>query len=128
MCARRTEREYAAAYAKEAQGRGLKVIIAGAGMAAHLAGMMAAHTSLPVIGVPLNASSLGGLDALLSTVQMPPGVPVATMGIGAAGAKNAAVFAVRMLALQDAKLQERLVQYGADMAAEVAAKNDNLKW
>lgn len=128
VCSAHRTPEYAAAYAKEAQGRGLKVIIAGAGMAAHLAGMMAAHTSLPVIGVPLNASSLGGLDALLSTVQMPPGVPVATMGIGAAGAKNAAVFAVRMLALQDAKLQERLVQYGADMAAEVAAKNDNLKW
>lgn len=120
--------EQAAAYARDAQGRGLKVIIAGAGMAAHLAGVMAAHTSLPVIGVPLNASSLGGLDALLSTVQMPPGVPVATMGIGAPGAKNAAVFAARMLALNDGKLRERLVQYSMGMVEDIAAKNDKLKW
>ena len=120
--------EDAANYAREAQGRGMKVIIAGAGMAAHLAGVMAAHTSLPVIGVPLNASSLGGLDALLSTVQMPPGVPVATMGIGAPGAKNAAVFAARMLALNDAKLRERLEEYTSSMAAEVTAKNEKLKW
>ena len=120
--------EHAAAYAREAQERGLKVIIAGAGMAAHLAGVMAAHTSLPVIGVPLNASSLGGLDALLSTVQMPPGVPVATMGIGAPGAKNAAVFAARMLALNDTKLRERLVHYAMGMAEDIAAKNDKLKW
>ena len=120
--------EHAAAYAREAQGRGLKVIIAGAGMAAHLAGVLAAHTTLPVVGVPLNASSLGGLDALLSTVQMPPGVPVATMGIGAPGAKNAAVFAARMLALNDAKLRERLEEYAKTMAEEVVAKNDKLKW
>ena len=120
--------ERAAAYAKEARGRGIKVIIAGAGMAAHLAGVMAAHTTLPVIGVPLNASSLGGLDALLSTVQMPPGVPVATMGIGAPGAKNAAVFAARMLALNDAKLRERLEEYAQTMAEEVVAKNGKLKW
>lgn len=119
--------EQAVAYAREAQERGLKVIIAGAGMAAHLAGVMAAHTSLPVIGVPLNASSLGGLDALLSTVQMPPGVPVATMGIGAPGARNAAVFAARILALHDGRLRERLAQYAVAMAEEVAAKNNNLK-
>ena len=119
--------EHAAAYAREAQGRGLKVIIAGAGMAAHLAGVLAAHTTLPVVGVPLNASSLGGLDALLSTVQMPPGVPVATMGIGAPGAKNAAVFAARMLALNDAKLRERLEEYAKTMAEEVVEKNDKLK-
>lgn len=119
--------EQAVAYAREAQERGLKVIIAGAGMAAHLAGVMAAHTCLPVIGVPLNASSLGGLDALLSTVQMPPGVPVATMGIGAPGAKNAAVFAARMLALHDGRLRERLMQHTAAMADEVAAKNNDLK-
>ncbi len=119
--------EQAATYAKEAQERGLKVIIAGAGMAAHLAGVMAAHTNLPVIGVPLNASSLGGLDALLSTVQMPPGVPVATMGIGTAGARNAAVFATRMLALNDARLRERLAQHVVAMADAVAAKNNDLK-
>ncbi|MCI5209705.1 MAG: 5-(carboxyamino)imidazole ribonucleotide mutase [Candidatus Electrothrix sp. ATG2] len=85
--------EQAAEYARTAAGRGLKVIVAGAGMAAHLAGVLAAHTTLPVIGVPIDASSLKGLDALLSTVQMPPGIPVGTMGIGKAGAKNAAVFA-----------------------------------
>ena len=115
-----------ALYAKSARERGIQVIIAGAGMAAHLAGVMAAHTTIPVIGVPLNASSLGGLDALLSTVQMPPGVPVATMGLGAPGAKNAAVLAARILALSDDKLRDRLETYAADMAAEVAAKNDKL--
>lgn len=116
-----------ATYAKEARDRGLRVLIAGAGMAAHLAGALAAQTTLPVIGVPLNASSLGGLDALLSTAQMPPGVPVATMGIGAPGAKNAAVLAARILALVDDKLRERLDRHAADMAAEVAAKNEKLK-
>jgi phosphoribosylamine--glycine ligase/phosphoribosylaminoimidazole carboxylase, PurE protein len=118
--------EQACAYAKSACERGLKVIIAGAGMAAHLAGVLAAHTTLPVIGVPLDASSLHGLDALLSTVQMPPGIPVATMGIGKAGAKNAAVLAARILALSESGLQERLVQYARDMADEVAAKNKAL--
>ena len=119
--------DHAAEYAKNAESRGLKVLIAGAGMAAHLAGALAAQTTLPVIGVPLNASSLGGLDALLSTAQMPPGVPVATMGIGAPGAKNAAVLAARILALADDKLRERLDRHAADMAAEVAAKNEKLK-
>jgi len=118
--------EQACAYAKTARERGLKVIIAGAGMAAHLAGVLAAHTTLPVIGVPLDASSLNGLDALLATVQMPPGIPVATMGIGKAGAKNAAVLAVRILAIGDAALQEKLVQYARMMAEEVAAKNKAL--
>ena len=88
--------------------------------------MIAAHTSLPVIGVPLNASSLGGLDALLSTVQMPPGVPVATMGIGAPGAKNAAVLAARILALADDRLRVRLEEYAAHMAQQVEAKNAKL--
>jgi phosphoribosylamine--glycine ligase len=101
----------------------LKIIIAGAGMAAHLAGVIAAHTPLPVIGVPIDASSLNGLDALLSTVQMPPGIPVATMGIGKAGAKNAAVFAVRMLATQDPELKTGLEQHRRDMAVQVAEKN-----
>lgn len=113
----------ACTYARTAKQRGLQLIIAGAGMAAHLAGVLAAHTTLPVIGVPLEASSLNGLDALLSTVQMPPGVPVATMGIGKAGAKNAAVLAVRILALQDDELQRQLEKYALDMAEEVAEKN-----
>jgi len=114
--------ERATEYAKTAQKRGLKVIIAGAGMAAHLAGVLASHTDLPVIGVPLDASSLKGLDALLATVQMPPGVPVATMGIGKAGAKNAGVLAVRILALSDPTLGEKLVQFREDMVREVEEK------
>ena len=97
-----------AEYASTAADRGLKVIIAGAGLAAHLAGAVAANTSLPVIGVPLNAGTLGGLDALLSTVQMPPGVPVATVAIGKHGAKNAAWLAARIIALQNPELAERL--------------------
>lgn len=114
--------EKAVEYSKNAQARGLKVIIAGAGMAAHLAGVLASKTDLPVIGVPLEASSLGGLDALLSTVQMPPGIPVATMGIGKAGAKNAAIFAMKILALQDPDLGKKLVKMRHDMIAEVEEK------
>jgi len=118
--------EQAAEYAQTAADRGLDVIIAGAGMAAHLAGVLAAHTNLPVIGVPLDASSLNGLDALLSTVQMPPGIPVATMGIGKAGAKNAAVLAARILAINDSELTAALEQYSRDMAEQVAEKNKAL--
>lgn len=118
--------EKAVAYAKNAQQRGLKVIIAGAGMAAHLAGVLASHTDLPVIGVPLDASSLGGLDALLSTVQMPPGIPVATMGIGKAGAKNGAVLAVRILALTQPDLGKKLIKFRSDMVMEVEEKNKNI--
>ncbi len=118
--------EQAAEYARSASQRGLKIIIAGAGMAAHLAGVLAAHTTLPVIGVPIDASSLNGLDALLSTVQMPPGIPVATMGIGKAGAKNAAVLAARILACNDPELTTALVQYSQDMAEQVAEKNKAL--
>jgi phosphoribosylamine--glycine ligase len=118
--------EQACAYARTARDRGLKIIIAGAGMAAHLAGVLAAHTTLPVIGVPLDASSLNGLDALLSTVQMPPGIPVATMGIGKSGAKNAAVLAVRILAISDSALQVKLEQHALDMAKKVAEKNKAL--
>ncbi len=114
--------ERAAQYAATARERGIKIIIAAAGMAAHLAGVLAAHTTLPVIGVPIDSSSLNGLDALLSTVQMPPGVPVATMGIGKAGAKNAAILAVQILALDDEKLTRRLVEFKAEMAAEVEEK------
>ena len=109
-------------WAETAQRRGLKVIIAGAGMAAHLAGVLSAHTDIPVIGVPLDASSLNGLDSLLSTVQMPPGIPVATMGIGKSGAKNAAVLATRILALSDGKLAEKLEKYRASMEKEVIEK------
>lgn len=95
-------------YARTAEERGIRVIIAGAGAAAHLPGAVAAHTNLPVIGVPLAGTSLGGLDALLSIVQMPKGVPVATMAIGKAGAINAAMFAVQILALEDEQLANKL--------------------
>ena len=98
----------AATYAKTAKSRGLEVIIAGAGGAAHLAGAMAAHSKLPVLGVPLATSPLGGFDALLATVQMPPGVPVGTLGVGSWGARNAAHLAVRILALNDTRLAQRL--------------------
>ncbi|PID81619.1 5-(carboxyamino)imidazole ribonucleotide mutase [bacterium DOLZORAL124_64_63] len=118
--------EKAAGYAQTARQRGLKAIIAGAGMAAHLAGVLAAHTDLPVIGVPLDASSLGGIDALLSTAQMPPGVPVATMGIGRAGAKNAGVFVARMLAVENRELAGKMVKYKKSMVAEVEAKAKNV--
>lgn len=107
MSAHRTP-EKVADYARTAAQRGLKVLIAGAGLAAHLAGAVAANSLLPVIGVPLDAGTLGGLDALLSTVQMPPGVPVATVAIGKPGAKNAAWLALRILALQDSTLAETL--------------------
>jgi phosphoribosylaminoimidazole carboxylase PurE protein len=96
------------AYGRNAAGRGLKVIIAAAGAAAHLAGVLAAETFLPVIGVPLPSSPLQGLDSLLSTVQMPAGVPVATMALGPAGAKNAAIFAAQILALNDLRVREIL--------------------
>jgi phosphoribosylamine--glycine ligase len=103
----------------EAPGRGVKVFIVGAGAAAHLAGVVAAHTSLPVIGVPIDSSALKGLDALLSTVQMPPGVPVATVSIGKPGATNAGVLAAQILALGDPALAERLVQYKKKLADKV---------
>ena len=105
-----------ALWARGARGRGLKVIIAGAGGAAHLAGAVAAHSRLPVLGVPLATSPLGGFDALLATVQMPPGVPVGTLGVGAWGAKNAAHLALRILALEDAALARRLEQHARDRA------------
>jgi len=116
----------AAEYSATARERGLKMIIAAAGMAAHLAGVLAAHTTLPVIGVPVDSSSLNGLDSLLSTVQMPPGVPVATMGIGKAGARNAAILASQILGITDSTIAARLDQFKKDMAAEVDEKNRNL--
>lgn len=102
--------------AAEAASKGVKVIIAGAGMAAHLAGAVAANTTIPVIGVPLDVSPFKGLDALLSTMQMPVGVPVASMAIGKAGAKNAALFAVQILALSDTYLARAFAGYKADLA------------
>jgi phosphoribosylamine--glycine ligase len=114
-------------YARTAKSRGVQVIIAGAGMAAHLAGVLAAHTNIPIIGVPIDASSLNGLDALLSTVQMPPGVPVATMGIGKAGAKNAGVLTARILALNDKKIAAKLDAFKKEMAKQVEAKNKKLQ-
>ncbi|MDF1578503.1 MAG: phosphoribosylamine--glycine ligase [Desulfurivibrionaceae bacterium] len=114
--------ERATAYSATARQRGLKVIIAAAGMAAHLAGVLAAHTTLPVIGVPIDASALNGLDALLSTVQMPPGVPVATMGIGKPGATNAAILAAQIIGVSDEKVALTLAELKKDMAAQVEAK------
>jgi phosphoribosylamine--glycine ligase len=116
----------AADLASQAKGRGVKVIIAGAGHAAHLAGVLAAHTSLPVIGVPIDSSCLKGLDALLSTVQMPPGIPVATVSIGKPGARNAAILAAQILALGDPQLGQRLETFKAEMAQEVQRKADAL--
>ena len=113
-------------FAALAAGRGVKVIIVGAGAAAHLAGVIASHTILPVIGVPIDATSLHGLDALLSTVQMPGGIPVATMAIGKAGAKNAALFAVRLLALDDKKISAALSVYIEKMAKDVEKKQETI--
>ena len=110
---------------REAPGRGVKVFIVGAGAAAHLAGVVAAHTILPVIGVPIDSSALKGLDALLSTVQMPPGVPVATVSIGKPGATNAGVLAAQILAVGDASIATRLDAYKrklADKVEQAAAK------
>lgn len=114
--------ERAMRFASQARDRGLGVIIAGAGHAAHLAGVLAAHTILPVIGIPIDSSCLQGLDALLSTVQMPPGIPVATVSIGKSGAKNAAILAVQILALSDPDLAVKLLAYKQRMAEQVEEK------
>jgi phosphoribosylamine--glycine ligase len=106
---------------EEAPARGVKVFIAGAGAAAHLAGVVAAHTTLPVIGVPIDSSPLTGLDSLLATVQMPPGVPVATVAIGKPGATNAGVLAAQMIALADAGLAARLKDYKKKLEEKVEA-------
>jgi phosphoribosylamine--glycine ligase len=111
----------------EAPARGVKVFIAAAGAAAHLAGVVAAHTTLPVIGVPIDSSALNGLDALLSTVQMPPGVPVATVAIGKPGATNAGVLAAQMIALADTGLAARLKDYKKKLEAKVEAAAERLK-
>lgn len=114
-------------FSQSARSRGIEVIIAGAGWAAHLAGVIASETTLPVIGVPIDSSPLNGLDALLSTAQMPGGVPVATMTIGKAGAKNAALFAVQILSLKYPELQDKLAAFRKEMCEEVEAKADALK-
>ena len=112
--------DLAVRYAEEAAGRGLQCLIAGAGGAAHLAGVMAAKTMLPVLGVPMPSRHLQGMDSLLSTVQMPAGIPVATFAIGEAGAHNAALFAVALLARTDARLAARLTDFRAKQAAKIA--------
>ncbi|MCZ6489042.1 MAG: 5-(carboxyamino)imidazole ribonucleotide mutase [Acidobacteria bacterium] len=119
--------ERTADYARSAAGRGLKVIVVGAGGAAHLAGVIAAETTLPVIGVPIASSPLGGTDALFSTVQMPGGVPVATMAVGKAGAMNAAIFAAQIMATSNGSLNRRLAQHKREMARAVAEKSKRLK-
>lgn len=113
-------------YVRAAEKRGLRVFVAGAGGAAHLAGVVAAHTTLPVIGVPLASSPLSGFDSLLSTVQMPSGVPVATVGVGAMGAANAAHLAAEMLALGDAELRRKLRDRRQRTSAEVLAQSKDL--
>jgi 5-(carboxyamino)imidazole ribonucleotide mutase len=113
--------ELMAQYAREAAGRGIQVIIAGAGGAAHLPGMVAAHTYLPVLGVPVESRVLRGVDSLLSIVQMPAGVPVATLAIGAAGAKNAGLLAASILALSDTAIREKLEAFRTKQTADVLA-------
>ncbi len=127
ICSAHRTPEQAAAYARKAAGRGLKVLIAGAGGAAHLAGALAAGTVLPVIGVPLDSSPLQGLDALLATVQMPAGVPVATVAIGKAGARNAALLALAILATADPALRGRLEAARQVLAEKVQAADKALQ-
>ncbi len=112
-------------YGKEAKGRGIKIIIAGAGGAAHLPGMLASHTTLPVIGVPVQTSALGGVDSLYSIVQMPNGIPVATVAIGKA--QNAGLLALRILGTEDETISKKLENYHKGMAEESRKKTDNLK-
>lgn len=127
ICSAHRSPEKAARYARTAGERGMMVIIAGAGGAAHLAGTLAAHTTLPVIGVPLSSTPLQGLDALLSTVQMPSGVPVATMALDKAGARNAAYLAIQILALADSDLARKLKDFKEKLAREVEEKDEALK-
>lgn len=126
MSAHRTP-EQAAQYAATARQRGLEVIICGAGAAAHLAGAIAAHTILPVIGIPIDSSSLKGLDALLATVQMPAGIPVATMAIGKAGAANAGIFAAQIVGRTDSAVAAKLEQFKKEMAAGVEERDRKLQ-
>jgi phosphoribosylaminoimidazole carboxylase PurE protein len=114
-------------YIEESEKKGVELFIIGAGGAAHLAGVVAAHSTLPVIGVPMESPSLKGMDSLLSTVQMPSGVPVATMAIGSAGAKNAAILAVQILAKRYPALKEKLRRYKRQLAQDVEAKNQKIQ-
>lgn len=114
-------------FASKARESGLKVIIAGAGGAAHLAGVVAAHTTLPVIGVPINSTPLNGLDSLLATVQMPAGIPVATVAVGKAGARNAAILAAQMLSLSNPELAKKLSEFKKRLSDGVREKNNKLK-
>ncbi|MFA6384326.1 MAG: 5-(carboxyamino)imidazole ribonucleotide mutase [Candidatus Omnitrophota bacterium] len=120
LSAHRTPRELAA-FVSGAQKKGVKVFIAAAGGSAALAGVIASHTTAPVIGIPIETKSLGGMDSLLSTVQMPGGIPVACMAIGSAGAKNAGLFAIEILAAFDPRLQKKLVLYRSRMRSKIAA-------
>jgi phosphoribosylaminoimidazole carboxylase PurE protein len=115
------------ALVREAERKGAEVIIAGAGMAAHLAGVVASHTVLPVIGVPLDASSLGGLDSLLATVQMPPGIPVATVAVGKAGARNAGFLAAQIIGRRDKAIARKLRDHRKKMARDVEKKAQRLR-
>ncbi len=126
MSAHRTP-QVVADYAATAGQRGLKVIIAAAGGAAHLAGVVAAHTTLPVIGLPVPTPDLGGLDSLLSTVQMPGDVPVACMAVGMGGPRNAGLFAVQILAIADEQLRRQLAEFKQGLAAKIAAKDAELQ-
>ena len=114
-------------YVEAARGKGIQCIICGAGAAAHLAGVVAASTTLPVIGVPIDATALNGVDALYATVMMPGGIPVATMAIGKAGAKNAALYALAMFSTTDKAIEDKLAQYRKDMQAKVIAKSEALQ-
>ena len=114
-------------YAKSARESGRKVLIAGAGHAAHLAGVLAANTTLPIIGVPIDSSALKGLDALLATVQMPGGIPVATMAIGKSGARNAGLFAVQILATDNPELAQKLSDYRKSLADKVLSQNEKVQ-
>ena len=116
--------DWLAEFAKSAEGRGIEVIIAGAGGAAHLPGMVAAHTLVPVLGVPVQSQALNGLDSLLSIVQMPPGIPVATVGINAA--RNAGIMAAQILGAGDPEVRERVRSYKAELAASVEGRNAKL--
>ena len=113
-------------FIKNSENNGCKVFIAAAGMAAHLAGALAAHTVRPVIGIPIESGGMGGIDSLLSTVMMPPGVPVATVAVGKSGAKNSAILAIQILATSNDELQQKLINFKEDMKNEVLEKNAKL--
>lgn len=119
--------ERTTSFARGAARRGIQVIIVGAGAAAHLAGVIASQTTLPVIGIPVDATSLAGLDALLSTVQMPGGIPVASMAIGKAGARNAAILSARILALRNKTLEKKLIAFAKKMARDIEKKQEKIE-